>query len=77
MMPASSHLPSPPRFSARYDPPACPRFFLLQAVQVQLKRGEKTEKDDESPVTVADYGAQVGCLLACLHAWLDAGQLLE
>ena len=33
---------------------------LCQAVQVQLKQGEKTEKDDESPVTVADYGAQVG-----------------
>ncbi|KAI7841336.1 hypothetical protein COHA_004954 [Chlorella ohadii] len=31
---------------------------LCQAVQVQLQRGEKTEKDDESPVTVADYGAQ-------------------
>ena len=30
----------------------------LQAVQVQLKKGEKTSKDDESPVTVADYGAQ-------------------
>lgn len=28
-------------------------------MQVQLQRGEKTEKDDESPVTVADYGAQV------------------
>lgn len=29
-----------------------------QAVQTQLKRGEASEKDDSSPVTVADYGAQ-------------------
>lgn len=36
-----------------------PTHHYLQAVQVQLQRGEKTEKDDESPVTVADYGAQV------------------
>ena len=39
--------------------PAAATLACLQAVQVQLKRGEKTEKDDESPVTVADYGAQV------------------
>jgi 3'-phosphoadenosine 5'-phosphosulfate (PAPS) 3'-phosphatase len=34
----------------------------VQAVQVELKSGEKTDKDDDSPVTVADYGAQVGKL---------------
>ena len=28
---------------------------------MQLKRGEASAKDDESPVTVADYGAQVRC----------------
>lgn len=31
---------------------------LCQAVQMQLKHGEKTDKEDDSPVTVADYGAQ-------------------
>ncbi|EIE20057.1 3',5'-bisphosphate nucleotidase [Coccomyxa subellipsoidea C-169] len=31
---------------------------LCQRVQLQLKAGEKTDKADESPVTVADYGAQ-------------------
>ncbi|GAB4821949.1 hypothetical protein N2152v2_008995 [Parachlorella kessleri] len=31
---------------------------LCQAVQVELKAGEKSEKGDASPVTVADYGAQ-------------------
>lgn len=31
---------------------------LCQAVQTELKRGEASEKDDSSPVTVADYGAQ-------------------
>lgn len=29
---------------------------LKQRVQLQLKSGEKTDKADESPVTVADYG---------------------
>lgn len=32
---------------------------LCQAVQLELKAGEKQEKGDASPVTVADYGAQV------------------
>lgn len=27
-------------------------------MQQQLKQGEKTDKEDDSPVTVADYGAQ-------------------
>ncbi len=31
---------------------------LCDAVQSQLKSAEKMEKDDSSPVTVADYGAQ-------------------
>lgn len=31
---------------------------LCQSVQSQLKSAEKVEKDDSSPVTVADYGAQ-------------------
>lgn len=31
---------------------------LCQTVQAQLKSAEKVEKDDSSPVTVADYGAQ-------------------
>lgn len=31
---------------------------FLQAVQLELKAGEHTAKDDASPVTVADYGAQ-------------------
>lgn len=31
---------------------------LCNAVQSQLKSAEKVEKDDSSPVTVADYGAQ-------------------
>ena len=29
---------------------------LLQRVQLQLKSGEKTDKADDSPVTIADYG---------------------
>ena len=29
---------------------------VLQRVQVQLKSGEKTDKADDSPVTIADYG---------------------
>ena len=28
----------------------------LQKVQLQLKAGEKTDKADDSPVTIADYG---------------------
>ena len=32
---------------------------LCNAVQATLKSGEKVEKEDSSPVTVADYGAQV------------------
>jgi hypothetical protein len=31
-------------------------YYLQQRVQLQLKAGEKTDKADESPVTVADYG---------------------
>lgn len=31
---------------------------LCQAVQVQLQGGEQADKADDSPVTVADYGAQ-------------------
>lgn len=31
---------------------------LCQAVQARLQTDEHTEKEDESPVTVADYGAQ-------------------
>lgn len=30
----------------------------MQAVQVQLRSSEESQKDDSSPVTVADYGAQ-------------------
>jgi len=32
---------------------------LCQKVQLQLKTSEKADKDDASPVTIADYGAQV------------------
>ncbi|BDA45281.1 SAL1 phosphatase [Coccomyxa sp. Obi] len=32
---------------------------LCQRVQLQLKAGERTDKADDSPVTIADYGAQV------------------
>ncbi|CAL8471122.1 g10664 [Coccomyxa elongata] len=32
---------------------------LCQRVQLQLKDGERTDKADDSPVTIADYGAQV------------------
>ena len=31
-----------------------------QAVQTQLSEAEKVDKLDDSPVTVADYGAQAG-----------------
>lgn len=53
--------PSASPFPAQFLRPRPPHATLhntLQAVQVQLKKGEKSEKDDESPVTVADYGAQ-------------------
>jgi len=47
---------------------------LVQRVQLQLKKGEKTDKADESPVTVADYGLPAvpvcsvdPCMLFCLH----------
>lgn len=33
-------------------------MMLMQSVQAGLKDTEKVEKDDSSPVTVADYGAQ-------------------
>ena len=49
-VPLETH-PDPPR-------PAAPLPPSAQAVQVQLKRGEWSEKEDDSPVTVADYGAQ-------------------
>jgi hypothetical protein len=35
-----------------------PRLWL-QTVQQQLSDAEKVDKQDDSPVTVADYGAQV------------------
>ncbi|KAL4429370.1 hypothetical protein ABPG77_005144 [Micractinium sp. CCAP 211/92] len=31
---------------------------LCQEVQVELQAGHRSDKDDESPVTIADYGAQ-------------------
>lgn len=31
---------------------------LCQEVQVELQSGHRSDKDDESPVTIADYGAQ-------------------
>ena len=31
----------------------------MQKVQLQLKEGEKQEKSDDSPVTIADYGTQL------------------
>lgn len=34
--------------------------FAAQRVQMQLKSAEQTQKDDSSPVTVADYGAACG-----------------
>ena len=40
------------------------RFHLLlpaaQRVQMQLQSAEQAEKDDSSPVTIADYGAFAG-----------------
>ncbi|EFN54129.1 hypothetical protein CHLNCDRAFT_31694 [Chlorella variabilis] len=42
---------------------------LCQAVQVELKTGEKVEKEDESPVTVADYGAQALVAWSLQHAF--------
>lgn len=32
------------------------QYFVLQRVQLQLKAGEKQDKSDDSPVTIADYG---------------------
>lgn len=31
-------------------------WLILQKVQLQLKAGEKQDKSDDSPVTIADYG---------------------
>ena len=42
-----------------------------QAVQTQLKRGEASEKDDSSPVTVADYGAQALVAWSLLRSFPD------
>ena len=36
------------------------RCMQAQAVQTQLSEAEKVDKLDDSPVTVADYGAQAG-----------------
>jgi 3'-phosphoadenosine 5'-phosphosulfate (PAPS) 3'-phosphatase len=30
--------------------------WAVQKVQLQLKAGEKQDKSDDSPVTIADYG---------------------
>ena len=41
------------------DPSALTPLYLpetSQRVQAKLREGEATEKDDASPVTVADYG---------------------
>ena len=40
-------------------PPPCDAMHT-QAVQTQLSEAEKVDKLDDSPVTVADYGAQAG-----------------
>ena len=43
----------------------------LQKVQLQLKAGEKTDKADDSPVTIADYGAAI--CASCSFLWPDDG----
>ena len=50
-------------------------LLCAQKVQLQLKAGEKTDKADESPVTVADYGMEQGCLFSDVPGsthWLHA-----
>ena len=40
-------------------------YRMLQRLQLQLKAGEKQDKNDDSPVTIADYGNSV---LSCVQA---------
>ena len=39
-------------------------YRMLQRLQLQLKAGEKQDKSDDSPVTIADYGNSV---LSCVQ----------
>lgn len=41
------------------QPMVATQRFLSQRVQLQLKAGEKQDKSDDSPVTIADYGKRL------------------
>ena len=43
-------------------------YLSLQKVQRILKDGEKNEKADASPVTIADYGKRQQTIQSVLHA---------
>ena len=48
------------------------KLCIMQRVQLMLKASEKTDKSDDSPVTVADYGEALSVIMAlsccCTHA---------
>jgi hypothetical protein len=43
----------------------------MQTVQQQLSAAEKTDKQDDSPVTVADYGETIARLAGPWQLWKD------
>ena len=49
---------SPPAYISNAACTAYRGSGVAQRVQMQLKGAEQTQKDDSSPVTIADYGAK-------------------
>ena len=53
-------MPLNPLWNIQMTPKPC----ILQRVQLMLKASEKTDKSDDSPVTIADYGKSLS-----IHVW--------